>query len=288
MTRFTGIWVPLVTPFQNNEVDLPALRALVARLADAGVSGLVVCGSTGEAAALDAQEQLDVLDAVLASAPCPVVMGLAGSNMQALLERQREIQRRPIAGILAPPPSYIRPSQAGLVDYFMALADAATVPLIAYNIPYRTGVGIALETFRTIAAHERVVAVKDCGGDPHLTMSLISEGQLNVLAGEDHQLLATLCLGGSGAILAAAHLRPDLFVKLAQQVSLGELKEAQTTFYRLLPMIRLLFSEPNPGPLKAALSMMGGMGDAVRAPMQSASPALRVALEAELQRLELL
>lgn len=289
MTSFTGIWVPLVTPFRGNDVDHAALQSLARRLVEGGVSGLVVCGSTGEAAALAESEQLAALDAVLEAVPqCPVVMGLAGNNMAHVLARMQQIQARPIAGLLAPPPYYIRPSQAGLVDYFRALADASSVPIILYDIPYRTGVAIELSTFRTIAQHERIVAVKDCGGDPSLTMSLIGDRRLQVLAGEDHLLLSTLCLGGSGAITATAHIRPDLFVRIAQLVRNEALSEAREIFFRLLPLIRLLFKEPNPGPLKAALSMMGGMQDALRAPMQGASTETKEQLARELRRLECL
>jgi 4-hydroxy-tetrahydrodipicolinate synthase len=289
MTSFTGIWVPLVTPFHNGEIDFPALQALAHRIAQAGVSGLVVCGSTGEAASLSESEQLAALDAVLDAAPaCQVVMGLAGNNLPSVLDRMGRIQDRPVAGLLAPAPYYIRPSQAGLIDYFQALANAASVPLIVYNIPYRTGVAIEANTFKAIARHERIVALKDCGGDQMLSMTLIAETKLQLLAGEDHQLLSTLCLGGSGAILASAHLRPDLFVRLAQHVQDGELEEAREIFYRLLPMIQLLFKEPNPGPLKAALAMMGWMGEELRAPMQTASPEMKEQLVPHLKRLECL
>lgn len=281
--------MPLVTPFHRGEIDFPALEAMVQRIANAGVSGFVVCGSTGEAAALDDDERLALLDTVLAAAPnCPVVMGLAGNNMAAIRAQMQRIQRRPIAGLLVPAPYYIRPSQAGLIDYFQTVADDATVPLIVYNIPYRTGVSIELDTFQTIARHERIVALKDCGGDPALTMSLIAETDLQVLAGEDHQFFSTLCLGGRGGILASAHIRPDLFVQLAQCVQTGALEEARDIFYRLLPMIRLAFKEPNPAPLKAALSMMGWMQDDLRAPMQKASALVREALLSELKRLECL
>jgi 4-hydroxy-tetrahydrodipicolinate synthase len=155
---------------------------------------------------------------------CAIVMGLAGNNMQQdLLARMDRFQRLPIAGLLTPPPYYIRPSQAGLLDYFHAIADAASVPLILYNIPYRTGIELELETIRTLAQHERIVAIKDCGGNPAATMNLIADARLDVLAGEDHQILSTLCLGGTGAIAAAAHIRPDLFVRVAQQVKSGQL-----------------------------------------------------------------
>lgn len=209
MTSLTGIWVPLATPFRRGEIDTPALQALARRL-QPDVSGLVVCGTTGEAAALDDAEQLDALDAVLQAVPgCDVVMGLAGNNLRAVTARLKQLQERPIRGVLVPPPYYIRPSQAGLVNYFLALAEISDVPLIVYNIPYRTGVAMEFDTLATIARHPRIVAVKDCGGDPGLTMRLIAETKLQVLAGEDQQLLSTLALGGTGGILASAHRRSE-------------------------------------------------------------------------------
>lgn len=286
MRSFTGIWVALATPFRHDEPDLPALRALVRKLAAGGIAGLVVCGSTGEAAALSEDEQLAVLDAVIDAVPdCPVVMGLAGNNMRAVLARLDEMQQRPLAGVLAPPPYYIRPSQAGLIGYFERLADASNVPVLLYNIPYRTGVSIEFDTFARLAQHARIAAVKDCGGDPMLTMRLIAETSLQVLTGEDAQLLSTLALGGSGGILASAHVRPDLFVRMHRSMQAGDTAEARRIFYRLLPVIRLLFAEPNPGPLKAVLAMSGLTADELRAPMQTASPALRERLSVALGEL---
>lgn len=155
-----------------------------------------------------------------------------------------------------------------------------------YNIPYRTGVSIEFDTFARLAKHERIAGVKDCGGDPMLTMRLIAETKLQVLTGEDALLLSTLALGGSGGILAAAHMRPDLFVRVHALMQEGETARAREVFYRLLPMIRLLFAEPNPGPLKAALAMSGIATDEVRAPMQTVSPALRERLAVALAGLD--
>jgi 4-hydroxy-tetrahydrodipicolinate synthase len=140
---------------------------------------------------------------------------------------------------------------------------------------------------RAIASHERVTALKDCGGDLGLTMQLITDSKLSVLTGEDQQALVNLALGGGGAIAAAAHIRPDLWARLPGLVKEGKLDEARGIFYRLLPMIRLAFSEPNPGPVKAALSMLGKMRDELRSPMQAASPAVREAWKPILQDLEL-
>ncbi|MES2933923.1 MAG: dihydrodipicolinate synthase family protein, partial [Pseudomonadota bacterium] len=138
---FNGIWVALVTPFQEGAIDFVALRNLARHLVDGGVAGLVVCGSTGEAAALSDDEALAVLDAVFDAVPsCPLVMGLAGNHLPDLLRQQQRILQRPVAGLLIPAPYYIRPSQAGLIGFYTALADASTAPIILYNIPYRTGV----------------------------------------------------------------------------------------------------------------------------------------------------
>lgn len=287
MTCFTGIWVPLVTPFQDGAINFAALQSTARRLRDAGIAGLVACGTTGEPAAMSDEEQLAVLDAVIAAVPdCPVVMGLSDNNMASVLTRLRPILARKIAGLLMPPPYYIRPSQAGLLEYFTTVADAATVPLILYNIPYRTGVAMTLDTIRRLAQHPRVLAIKDCGGDLGLTMQLIADAELAVMAGEDQQILTTLCLGGAGAIAASAHLRPDLFVRLARQIQDGDLPAARQIFYRLLPLIQSAFAEPNPAPVKAALASLGHMRAELRSPMQAASATMREQIVRELQRLE--
>lgn len=274
MSNFRGIWVALVTPFRSGEIDFAALRSLVSRLMDDGVAGVVVCGSTGEAAALSHDEQLAVLDAVLQWVPPEqVIMGLAGNNLRELLAFQRKIQLRPPAGLLVPAPYYIRPSQQGLEAFFQTVADAASVPLVLYDIPYRTGVRIERETLRRIVRHPRIAAIKDCGGDPETTMALIADGEVTVLAGEDQQIFGHLCLGGAGAISASAHIRADLYVLMQRQLEQGELAAARRTFYRLLPWIQAAFAEPNPAAIKGALALQGMMANELREPMQACTPA---------------
>ncbi|MFC7513828.1 4-hydroxy-tetrahydrodipicolinate synthase [Herbaspirillum sp. GCM10030257] len=286
MNGFTGIWIALATPFRDGEIDYAALALLARKLYGEGATGLVVCGSTGEASALSDHEQLAVLDKVIDAVPgCPVIMGLGGSSQRAVIDRLREIQQRPLAGVLIPAPYYVRPSQHGIVSYFNAIADASTVPVILYNIPYRTGVAMELATIRSIAEHPRVAAIKDCGGDSALTMQLIADRRLAVLAGEDSQIFGTLCLGGAGAITAVAHIRTDLFVRMANAVAASRLDEARRLHFALLPLIDTLFAEPNPGPLKAALALLGLSSDEVRAPMLQASPTCKKEIAGLLARL---
>lgn len=275
MSSFQGIWVPLVTPFHNGAIDFIGLRRLVSHLLEQGVDGLIVCGTTGEPAAMGKHEQLAVLDAVLEQVPAErVVMGLAGNNLIELLHFQEEILKRPVAGLLVPPPYYIRPSQAGLEAFFKTVADASSVPLILYDIPYRTGVTFEQATLLNIVAHERIVAIKDCGGNLGNTLALLASGKVDVLCGEDNQIFNALCLGAKGAIAASAHVHPQRFVALYQQIRDNQLAAGRATFFQLLPLIQSLFIEPNPAPVKSALALQGLIDDELRAPMQRSSDAM--------------
>lgn len=291
MSIFSGIWVPLITPFADGEVDHAALRALVRRYAEAGVAGLVALGTTGEPAALDATEQDAVLATILDEArtvadsaadaePLPVLVGVSGNHTASMRERIVQLNRLPIAGVLMAAPYYIRPSQAGIVGHFTTLADASEKPVVLYDIPYRTGVRLELETLLTLAAHPRIQAVKDCAGSLDTTLALIRDGRLQVLTGEDINIFNTLCLGGSGAIAASAHLRPERFVALYRALAAGRLEEGRRIFLTLAPLIQALFAEPNPGPVKALLAAQGLIRDELRAPMTRASDALVERLKA--------
>jgi 4-hydroxy-tetrahydrodipicolinate synthase len=270
---FSGLWIPLVTPFRDDAVDHAALAALVKHYAAAGVRGFVACGSTGEAAALDKAEQLAVLDTVLkAAGSLPVVMGLSGYHLGQAVAWVRELCTRPIAGLLVPAPHYIRPSQAGLLQWFSTLADAATQPLVVYDIPYRTGVSIATETLLTLAGHPNIQAIKDCGGDARKTLALISDGHLQVLAGEDAQIFGAMAMGGVGAIAASAHLCTAQFVAMVAHLREDRLAQARSIWQALAPMVDAVFAEPNPALIKAALAQQGLLEDGLRAPMTGASP----------------
>jgi 4-hydroxy-tetrahydrodipicolinate synthase len=240
-----------------------------------------VCGSTGEAAALDDAEQLAVLDAVLTEAGAlPVIMGLAGNHQGHVLQRLTAFGTRPLAGILAPAPYYVRPGQEGAAAYFRCLADASRFPLVLYDIPYRTGATLDTSTLLALAAHPNIAAIKDCGGALDKTIALIADGNMNVLAGEDLQSLTVLCLGGAGMIAAAAHIRPDLFVAMHRAVRAQQLDQARKLFHALVPVIQLTFAEPNPGPVKAQLGRQGLLSAELRQPMPRASEVLAARLDA--------
>jgi 4-hydroxy-tetrahydrodipicolinate synthase len=278
---FSGLWIPLVTPFHDQAVDHAALRNLVQHLVPQGIAGIVVCGSTGEAAALSADEQLAVLDTVAEAAPgLPLVMGLSGYHLPDTLDWVRLLSTRSLAGLLVPAPHYIRPSQTGLLQWFTAIADTSAQPIVIYDIPARTGVPLALATLRALAQHPNIMAIKDCGGDAAKTQALIADGQLQVLAGDDANIFTTLALGGRGAIAASGHIHTARLVALMQHVVRGELVAAQALWRPLLPLMEALFAEPNPGPLKALLAQQGWIQDELREPMTTASTELAERLAA--------
>ena len=273
---FSGLWIPLITPFKDGEVDHPALARLVRHYAGCGVAGFVPCGSTGEAAALEDSEQLAVLKTVLdtvavASNGLPVVMGLSGYNLNKCLSWVKTLSAYPIAGLLLPPPHYIRPSQAGLLHWFRALADAAHVPLVVYDIPARTGTTMELATLLALAGHPNIRAIKDCGGDAVKTRSLIADGRLQVLAGDDIQIFNTVAHGGAGAIAASAHLRTTEFAQVIKLLRQGRLAEARKVWAPLPQHIDTLFAEPNPASIKAALAAQSWIHNELRAPMTVAT-----------------
>jgi 4-hydroxy-tetrahydrodipicolinate synthase len=272
LQTFEGIWIPLVTPFRDGRVDLAAAARLAQYYASSGVSGLIVCGTTGEAATLADEEQDQLLVTVLAAVKCPVLMGLGSYDTAAAVQRARRFAKLGAHGLLATVPYYVRPSQGGIRRHFEAIADATALPVVLYNIPYRTGVNLEIETARALAQHPRIVAIKESGGDLNQLMDLLRETPLRVLCGEDHLIFTACTLGAHGAIAAAAHVRPDLFVAMHAHLRAGRLGEARALHDRLLPMVRALFSEPNPGPIKAVLARQGWIENELRLPMTSASP----------------
>lgn len=276
MVEFNGIWVPLVTPFRDGAVDVPALRRLVQHLGAQGVAGFVACGSTGEAAMLTEAEQDSVLATALdAAGGKPVLMGLAGVDAAAIARRAQALtERHRPAGWLLAPPAYVRPSQAGIVQHFHAVASATPLPLVAYDIPARTGVRIQPGTLLALADHPQIRAVKDCSGDRAAAEAVLAGGRLALLGGNDDELFDQLARGAAGAITASAHLATRAFVQLAAVLrGDGSLIEARALWRRLVPITQAAFAEPNPAVIKGALARQGWMADLLRPPMLPAAAA---------------
>lgn len=287
MSIYEGIWIPLVTPFKNGQPAYDQAQQLSLKLLDAGVHGIVVCGTTGEAATLSDSEQRHMLSAILEVVPatCPVLMGISGSDTRALAEKVSGIRDSGLSGFLVSAPSYVRPSQEGIRRHFEVIANATYKSIVLYNIPARTGVNIDLSSVIALQRLANIVAVKECGGNQTQMTGLIDCTDLKIMCGDDALLYQSFWLGAHGAISAATHIRPDLFVRLFELMRAGEITSARALFENLLPLIQVLFSEPNPAPVKAALAMQGYINEELRLPMTPMSNAGRARLADAMEKI---
>ena len=284
-TIFSGVWIPVITPFHEGRVDHGALAALVRRLEKDGVAGVVVCATTGEAPLLSDDERVAVLGTVKANTTLPLIMGASGTTADEVLRRVDAAARHAPDAFMVTAPPYLRPSQDALRAFFTTIADAAPAPLVVYDIPARTGVRIELDTLLALATHPRIVALKDCGGRVEQTEALIADGRLQVLCGNDNEWFSTRCLGGAGAIAASAHVRTELFVAFDAALARGDLVAGRVLWRALKPLTVALFEEPSPGPVKAVLAAQGQCANELRAPMTTASTGLKQRLRELVARL---
>ncbi|PLT19911.1 MULTISPECIES: 4-hydroxy-tetrahydrodipicolinate synthase [Ralstonia] len=282
---FSGIWIPLVTPFHHGQVDTAALRRLVRHYQGAGVSGFVALGTTGEAALLSQIERYTVLEAIADAwgDRTPFLIGVGAADTREVCAQIRHYERWNSAGYLVPPPYYVCPSQAGVHWHYTQVAASTARPVVLYNVPKRTGVSIAPATALALAETANIVAIKECVAEQ---FAQLEGGPLAVLSGDDGALLDCLAHGGTGGILAGAHLRPDLFVALVAHHRAGRVDEARRLASALAPLAELLFAEPNPAPVKALLSEAGHIAADTRAPLLPVSEPLRRRLRAAVHGLD--
>ncbi|TDD82887.1 4-hydroxy-tetrahydrodipicolinate synthase [Actinomadura darangshiensis] len=273
-----GIHASLVTPFtRSGAVDAKSLERLAVHCLRNGADGLVALGTTGEAAMLSAAEQRTVLEvcrAVSIEHGTPLTVGAGTMGTEDSIRQARE--RAPLAdALLVVVPYYLRPSDEGIIDHFAAIGAAVDVPLVPYNIPYRTGRHLPAETLLKILDLDCVVGMKHCAGgiDQDTLAMLASNPGKAVLGGDDAYIYPMLQLGASGGVAACACLAPAAYVAMAQATRDGNAARALALHNALLPMTSALFSEPSPSVLKACLAEEGLIDDpAVRAPLHAPRP----------------
>lgn len=256
-TALHGLWLPLITPFRDGELDEASLRRLVGHYAAEPVDGFILGATTGEGMALDEAETrllLAVTRATLEAAgrDIPIYLGLSGADTRKLGKALDQSAAWGMDGYLITCPYYTRPSQEGLFQHFSALAGATERPILIYNIPYRTGVNMGNETMLRLAERANIVGVKDCCADPAQTMDLIRHrpAGFTVLTGEDAHFYSALTSGADGAILASAHIHTAGFAGIRNKLLAGDQPGALSDWQRLVDIPRLLFSEPSPGAIK--------------------------------------
>jgi 4-hydroxy-tetrahydrodipicolinate synthase len=290
-SRLHGLWLPLVTPFRNGELDEASLRRLVRQYASAPVDGLILAATSGEGLTLGMAELERLVGLVRAEIAAgrrylPVCLGLSGSGTRKMLDTLDETAAWPIDGYLIASPYYSRPSQRGLLQHFTALADHASWPIVLYNIPYRTAVNLATETLLRLAEHQNIVGLKDCGADRAQSIDLLRQrpAGFRVLTGEDAQYYEALSDGADGGILLSAHIETATFASVRTHLKQGNRDAARACWENVSDLTRLLFTEPSPAPAKYWLSRTGLIDSAeVRLPMVEVSAELAARLDAEIE-----
>ncbi|KZE75341.1 4-hydroxy-tetrahydrodipicolinate synthase [Paenibacillus elgii] len=281
--QLTGVYVPIVTPFDSSgAVDLTSFERHVRWLADRGIHGLVVNGTTGESPTV-AWEEVEALVKTAKNAvggKLPVIVGTGTNDTASTVKRTELAGRLGADAVLVVVPYYNRPSQEGIATHFRKAAEVG-IPVIAYDNPSRTGVGLTAQTAEAVLELDGVIGLKDSSGGIQLLTELSRLSSKPVLCGDDSYAYAMLCCGAKGGILTASNVVPEALVEMHRQFAEGDSNGAKQTFEGLLPLIRLLFKESNPAPVKWILAHRGIISsEALRLPMTSISAKLGQELEA--------
>ncbi len=287
---FNGSFVALVTPFTDDDrLDVEALDALVDFHLRQGTDGLVVAGTTGESATLGKDEFETLLAAVVrrAAGRIPVVAGTGSASTAVAARQTRRAGELGADGVLVVTPYYIRPTQAGLRAHFTAVADAAAVPVILYNVPSRTAVDMLPETVAALAAHPRIAGIKEAAGGQGRIEELRARcgPDFTVLSGDDRSCLAAMRSGADGVISVAANVAPALLHAMCAAAAGHDWSAAERLDERLQPLFDALSLETNPIPVKWALFEMQLAGPGIRLPLTPLDPAHRPAVRHGLEEL---
>jgi 4-hydroxy-tetrahydrodipicolinate synthase len=298
MTTFTGCGTALVTPFRKDQsLDEQTLRKLVRRQIQAGINFLVPCGTTGESPTLTRAEHLRVVEITIeeAKGKVPVLAGAGGYNTAEVIEIAKELSHMGADGILSVTPYYNKPTQEGLIQHFNAIAKAVPLPIIVYNIQGRTGVNVEPATLKRLAEIENIVGVKEASGSISQMATVLHQlpESFIVLSGDDAITIPLIALGGRGVVSVVANEIPAEFGKLTHLALAGDFAGARALQRQWFALMEVNFCEVNPGPVKAAMAMMGllepGLLEPVfRLPMVPPSESNRAKIEAVLKSAGLL
>jgi 4-hydroxy-tetrahydrodipicolinate synthase len=289
----SGTFTALVTPFSpdGGEIDWSALDVLVEAQIEGGVTGLVPCGTTGEAPTLTEEEQLAVIKRVVgrAAGRAPVLAGTGSFSTKKSILSSKAAVDAGADGVMIVMPYYNKPSQEGMREHVVAIARAVPCPIVLYNIPGRSVVDLSADTTARICElAPNVVGLKDATGNVLRCQELKRRlgDRLTILSGDDALTLPMMAVGASGVISVSANVRPRAVSEVTRLVDKGDFAAARQAHLRLLDLHGLMFVEPNPAPAKAALAGAGRMNASVRSPLVPASEGLRQKITEALARLD--
>jgi 4-hydroxy-tetrahydrodipicolinate synthase len=291
-SRFQGSYVALPTPFRKGEVDYGSLEHLIEWHIESGSDGLVLGGTTGEAATLSDSERIGIFQCAVgvARGRLPVIAGIGTNNTRTTVDLARQAAAAGVDGLLAVTPYYNKPSRRGLVLHFSALAECTDTPIILYNVPSRTGVDMPVAAVRELGdAHANIVAIKEAKPDLEKVRALAANPKVAVLCGEDACIADFMGLGAVGVIGVVNNVVPAKVAKLVRAaLPGGDSNAAARLVEELAPLCRDLFLESNPVPVKTALALMRKLREDVRLPLAPMEFETRAKLEATLRACKLI
>jgi len=270
MNLYHGVWVALVTPFNDGKLDETALQNLINELVDFGVQGFVPLGTTGESPTVSVAERRRIISlCVEAAGDVSVAPGCGSNSTEHTIEMVKEAAKLGAAGAMVVTPYYNKPTQDGLFAHFKAVADSSDLPLMIYNIQSRTGVNMLPETIERLADHPNVDGVKEASGNLEQIADLCArvEGRVNVLSGDDGLTLPIMSVGGEGVVSVVANLFPEPLVEMVDVYWKDNPMRALELHRRIAPLVKALFIETNPAPIKCALWMEGKIQNELRLPL---------------------
>ena len=273
-TPWTGVGTALVTPFtKTGELDETAVRRLGRRQIDAGVHFLVPCGTTGENPTLTLAERLRIVEILVeeAAGKTPILAGAGGYNTKEVIHLAGEMKKAGAGGLLSVTPYYNKPSQEGLFQHYRAIAESTTLPIVVYNVPGRTGCNIEPATVVRLATLPNIVGIKEASGNMTQMCEvcrLVPESFL-VLSGDDAVTLPLMAVGGRGVISVVSNQIPSDMAQMVEAAERGDFKAARAIHTRIMPLMQINFVESSPGPVKAAMALMGLIEETYRLPIVS-------------------
>lgn len=287
MFKLSGCYTALITPFRKGAVDYEALRALVRLQLRGGVDGLVPCGSTGEAAALTQEEYLEVIRVVVEEAKgrAAVMPGVGTNSTEKSVEAVRKVSALGVNALLAIVPYYNKPTQAGMTAHFTAMAGATRLPVVLYNIPGRTGVNMLPATVAGLRkACRNIVGIKEASGNIDQVSEIVNtlDKDFSVMSGDDSLTLPMMAVGARGVISVVSNIAPAKTAGMCGLFARGDLRGAMKLHHELFPLVKALFGETNPIPVKYAARLLGLCAPEPRLPLTVLSADKRAALKAKM------
>jgi len=289
MSIFTGAGVAICTPFKaNGDVNFEKFAQYIEYQIENGTDAIIVCGTTGEASTLTHEEHLEVIHFCVekVAGRIPVIAGTGSNCTDTAIYLSKEAESYGVDGLLVVTPYYNKATQKGLIEHFTMVAEAVHIPIIMYNVPSRTGCNILPETAVTLAKNvKNIVGIKEASGDisqvAHLAQ--LAEGSIDIYSGNDDQIVPILSLGGIGVISVLSNIAPQQTHEIVTSFLEGDVKKSRDMQLAAIPLVKSLFCEVNPIPVKKALNLMGREAGPLRRPLTEMEPANAARLEADMR-----